>query len=576
MITAGPVFITWTVLNSLTIKDLAVFSEMRLEFAGGFQVFTGDTGAGKSILVEAIGLVLGEKGDVSLIRDGASEAMVEAVFDASGLSQVDGLFAEQGIPVGDAPGEVILRRVISAVGPSKILVNGQRVTLATLKRLSALLIDFTGQNQQDELLDGEHDIMILDSFLPHETPLAPYRVLWEKTQALAKTLTDLKRQALEKHERLEWLDFQLGELSQLPIMDEDGLKTLKSRRERLRHAAAVAAFTRLAAESLTDGEGGCADLLKRLKSELGKNPALSTIFSDQATQLDGLFSRVNDLAYAIARQGEMDTGEDGPVDLEKIEADLFTVAKLCRKYGPEIRDVLSQRDRLNAERDALAGVDDRLIAASAEFERTLTELTGLALALTRARVAVKQRLEQDITRELKQLNMPQVHFEVAITPTGPADQAESFHARGNDRVAFLISPNPGLKPRPLAQIASGGETSRIFLALKRILSRHRPAGTLIFDEIDSGISGATVEKVGLSLKDLARRFQVFCVTHHAKVAALADRHLLVEKSQACSSTITRVRRLEGEERVHEVARLMGGVTITQKNLDFARELMGKD
>lgn len=562
-------------LKELYIKNVAVIDELRLNFDKGFHIFTGETGAGKSILVESIGLVLGEKAKGPLIRDGAPEATVEAIFDVSDFAAVKTLVIEEGLGNADDPDELIIRRQIHTSGKNQVFINHQRSSMALLKNISALLIDYTGQHEQIELLDTRRDIEVLDSFLAAPNLLDEYHTAFESVRELQRTTSDLERTILEKNERLEWLKYQLKELNELKVESPEVETELKARRASLKHAASISQFASLAANALTEGETSCLNNLILILRELEKQEHLSALFGPVTKNLRDAKVSLEDVAFEIAKIVSKCENVNGTLPADEIEGRLFHLEKLKRKFGPEITDVIRKRDELAAEKISLENSDENLAELKKKLHREMIVLADKARALSEARQGVSKKVEKAVLKELSELKMSGTQFQIAVRPAPDPKVWQSYHARGSDAVAFLLSPNPGLALKPLAQIASGGETSRIFLALKQVLTRFRKSGTLIFDEIDTGISGAAVELTGKKLKILADRFQVFCITHHAQIASLADRHFLVLKEISKGKTFTRVKLLSGNEQVQEVARLMGGVTISAKNLEYAHEMVHK-
>lgn len=562
-------------LKELYIKNIAVIDELRLAFDKGFHIFTGETGAGKSILVESIGLVLGEKAKAPLIRDGFSEATVEAVFDIQDFSSVRELLAEEGLQNQDDKDELVVKRQISADGKNKVFINHQRSTLGLLQNIAALVIDYTGQHQQIELLDARRDIEVLDQFLPDPKLLQIYGASYDRARQTACEIDEITRLTLEKNERLEWIRYQLKELSELKIESTEDEAKLKSRREELKHSELVRSFSEKASKILTDGEDSCLNGLNQIIREAEKKSVLEGLFTDSLKELAEIKIRIEDAAFEIAKTASH--GERGTISLtaDEIESRLYQLEKLKRKFGPELADVLQKREELQGEKNRLENSDDHLLKLKQRLKTEFLGLAEVAGKISQGRHAVANQVKKAVLKELGELKMAGTTFEIAVESPSTLEDLSVFGPRGFDTVTFLLSPNPGLAMKPLAKIASGGETSRIFLALKQVLTRFRKSGTLIFDEIDTGISGAAVELTGKKLKTLADRFQVFCITHHAQIAGLADRHFLVSKDVLKGKTFTRVKILSSEERVQEVARLMGGVKISSKNLEYARELVLK-
>lgn len=569
-------------LKDLYIKNLAVVDELKLSFDSGFHVLTGETGAGKSILMEAVGLILGQKTAIDLVRDGCDEAIVEASFDITDFPEIHDLLKEHDLFNADERDELVIRRVVSREGKGKITINYQRTSLAVLQALSASLIDFTGQFESVSLLSGQNDMTVFDAFLSEPAVKAGYQKQYREVGILKKRLDDLKNQEAQKAQRLDWITFQLNDLEKIKERTPDAEETFKTARERLKNQNLIAQFSQNVTQVMTDGESNIVSLVQALRGQLDRQEALSHFFSPLGDLLDAVCTSAEEASFQASKLGTL-SGEiqdlslgdspSGDSPLDDIESRLFVMSQLKKKYGPTWSDVLKKYDELLAEKHSLENHDEDSQRLTRDFDREFVVLKKMALDLSTMRQAMRVDVEKRVIQELQALHMPHVTFQVVLNRPKPGDDFSDYTEVGLDRLSFLLSPNPGLEPRPLSEIASGGEMSRILLALKRVLSRHRHHGTMIFDEIDTGISGGAVELVGQRLKDLAGRFQVFCVTHHAQIASLADRHFFVEKEITQNKTVTRVTTLGTEERVREVARLMGGMTITKKNLDFAREIL---
>lgn len=558
-------------LKELYIKNIAVIDEQRLSFDSGFQVLTGETGAGKSILVESLGLILGNKAQVELIRDGASEAVVEACYDVSAFPLVRDLLKEEFLENDENGHELIIRRLMRTDGQNKILINHQRASLQLLQNISRMLFDFAGQRDQNILLDSTGDIVILDSYLDDQSLKESYRDHFFQLKKMRSEIDKWRAASVEKSQRLDWLEFQLREFDTLAIHSLEELNELKTKREYFRNLATIHEFGAVAAETLTDGEKSVSVGLSEIKNHILKKDFLKNQYSDVVTRLENLQTQVQDVAYEISRATSKDVNEE--VNLDSIEAQLHQLERLKKKFGPEIADVLRKKNELFEEKTLLENSDVKIEKFEAEFEQEFKKLKIEAKKLSQARHDIVKKLEQAVKGELGFLKMTDVQFKVSIARSALLDDFSFYSPLGIDTVVFMLSPNPGLSLKPLAKIASGGETSRIFLALKKVLTERRKNGTLIFDEVDAGVSGAVAQLVGFKLKELAKNFQVFCITHHAQIASLADRHFHVEKEVRQNKTFTRVRCLNPDERVHEVARLMGGVKISQKNLDLAKEML---
>lgn len=561
-------------LKELYIKNIAVIDEVRLNFGQGFHIFTGETGAGKSILVEAIGLVLGEKAKPTLIRDGADEAVVEASFGVADAPEVKNILAENSLSNTDDADELILKRQLLANGNNRIFINHQRATVTLLRELSRQLIDFSGQHEQFELLDSRQDIRTLDAFLTEPQIFRSYQHQYELVRSLGQKMADLEKSLLEREERLEWVNHQIKEISALKIKSEDEEKSFVAKGQVLRSQTQIEEFGNLAQGLLSEENSSILYNLGRLKQAVGGKQFLKEYFNDFEKRLDEINILINDFSYDLAQKVGAVAQKASDVSVDEIEQQLFLLERLKRKFGPGISEIIVKYHELEAQKRVLENMETDLRDLKSNFNKCFAELKAMAATLSHSRQQVARQIEKWVTDELAELKMPGARFEIRTVLRG-TDDFKNYTATGIDDVDFLLSTNPGLGLKSLSQIASGGETSRIFLALKQVLTRYRGYGTLIFDEIDTGISGAVVELTGRKLKSLAGRFQVLCITHHAQIASLADTHFYVAKELRRGKTITRVKILTADERIEEVARLMGGVNVSAKTRELARELLGQ-
>ena len=557
------------VLKELYLKNMAVIDEERLEFKQGFQVLTGETGAGKSILVDAMELILGGRATAQIIRDGTEVAIIEAVFDLSEVPRIVSILRESSFENTDDPQELIIKRHIVRNGKHKVFINHQSATLSFLHQLTRQLIDFTGQLEQTKLLDTSNDIQILDAFLDKPEVKTHYQELFERTKILHHKIRDLISQAQNMAQRLDWLHFQSKEFETLKITTSQDEEDIRQQRSVIKNADTIKSFVNSFEKHLGDHT---LNQIKNIQDNIESKFVLKEIYGSFSERINDLFIQVEDLTFDMTKAVKHDRSFM-EADLNAIEEKLFCLETLKRKYGPTIEDVVAQKLSIEAEIASIESYDDNMDKWQEQLKSNLKELSLLAKKVTKQRTTAKDKLEKAIIKELQFLNMPQVVFNVKIDTHNHSEQFDRFQASGCDHITFLLTTNPGLSLRPLAQIASGGETSRIFLALKNVMARSGRAQTFIFDEIDTGISGAAGALVGQKLKSLAKKYQVFCVTHNAQIASLADDHYLVHKKASKNTTITRVNKLTDDKRVQEVARLMGGVTVTEKNLAFAKEML---
>jgi len=561
------------VLVQLSAQNLVLIEQVTLEPGRGFNVLTGETGAGKSMLVDALGLVLGARARPEVVRTGEREATVEALFEVEPGSRVAAKLDAAGM--ADENGQLVIRRVIQNEGRSRAYVNGRLCTATQLLELAPDLCDIASQHESVSLTDPATHLEYLDAF----GKLTRDRLaLEEAVDAAARATSDLER-AFESEktrgEREDFLRFQLREIDELePRPNEEA--ELDGERGRLRHAEKLVASTRRAAERLYEGEGAICDELGRLAAEIDGAAALDGSLGPLARAIESARAELADAARALARYAE--AVEASPDRLAEVEERLFRLKKLLRRHGPGV-DLRAQRDALAGELEALASSQERRAALEAERESLLGKAAESARTLSRKRCEAADKLADAIGKELAQLGMgrARVVVDVAQPPAPASEGLTAFGARltrtGIDRVEFLIAPNPGEDPRPLRRIASGGELSRALLALKRVLAEKGPAGLYVFDEVDTGVGGAIAEVIGHAMADVSRHRQVICVTHLPQIAALADTHFVVSKSEARGRTKIAVQKLGTNERIDEVARMIGGLKVGDAARRAAEEML---
>jgi DNA repair protein RecN (Recombination protein N) len=560
-------------LLQLAAQNLVLIEQITLEPGPGFNVLTGETGAGKSMLVDALSLVLGARANPDLVRTGLAEATVEALFEVEPGSRVAAKLDAAGI--ADASGQLVVRRVIQSEGRSRAYLNGRMCTATQLLELAPDLCDIASQHESVSLTDPATHLEYLDAF----GKLTSERIaLEEAVDAAARAQAELEKSIdAEKGraEREDYLRFQLREIDELdPRPNEE--TELENERGRLKHAEKLGSSTRRAAERLYEGEGALCDELGRLASEIDCAATLDATLAPFARSIESARAELADAARALARYA--DAVEASPERLAEVEERLFRLKKLLRRHGPGV-DLRAQRDALAGELEALTSSQERRATLEAEREALLSKAAESARSLSRKRCEAADKLADAIGKELAQLGMgrARVIVDVAQPPATASDGLTAFGARltrsGIDRVEFLIAPNPGEDPRPLRRIASGGELSRALLALKRVLAEKGPAGLYVFDEVDTGVGGAIAEVIGHAMADVSRHRQVICVTHLPQIAALADTHFVVSKSEARGRTKIAVQKLGTSERIDEVARMIGGLKVGDAARRAAEEML---
>jgi DNA repair protein RecN (Recombination protein N) len=564
------------VLAQLTIRNVVLIERLVLDLAPGFNVVTGETGAGKSMVVDALGLVLGGRARPDLVRAGASDAEVEALFELVPGSRAAAKLEAAGIP---SERELVVRRVVMAEGRSRAYVNGRLCTAAQLAEIAADMCDIASQHESVSLTDPATHLEYLDAFGRLDAERERVSAQVDALGDLLKELDAVGAQERGRAEREDFLRWQLREIDDLAPREGEETE-LEHERGRLRHAERLQAATRRAAERLYEGEGAVCDELGRLGTELDQAASIDGSLAPLARTIENARAELADAARELARYAE--GVEASPERLAEVEERTFRLQKLLRKHGPTTADLLAHQTGLATELASIASSSDRIAGLEAEKTRRTAEVGAAARALSRKRREAADKLADAIGRELSQLGMGRARVVVEVTPTTPGgepllvDGARLTRA-GIDHVEFLIAPNRGEEPRPLRRIASGGELSRSLLALKRVLAEKGPAGTYVFDEVDAGVGGAIAEVIGRSIADVARHRQVICITHLPQIAALADAHFVVDKSEARGRTQTSVRRLAHAERVDEIARMIGGIKVGDAARRAAAELLaGKD
>ena len=546
-------------LRLLHIENIAVIEQADILFEDGFNVMTGETGAGKSIVIDAISAILGERAYRDMIRTGCGKASVRAVFD-----RVPELawFAENDVPYED---ELTVQREIYLDGKNVCRVNGLPVSVGVLKKLGLQLINIHGQHDSAALFDENYHLSFLDSFACNENLLEVYRQKYQSLQALRREMERLSMDESEKLRRMENLKYQIEEISRAALKAGED-ETLEARRKLLQNAEKLSDGLEEASRCLNGGEdsNGAASLLAQAERALAKLTrfdesltALHDTVADLMYQVQDAAEQVGDRIYAMSYSAD---------ELERIEERLDIIHRLRRKYGATCEDILAYLDRAKAELDEIEFADEKMEQLRKKEKAALHEAKDAAMALRESRKQAASGLAERVLKELADLDMKKVQFSCEFTET-------ELSPLGADAVAFYMSANLGEALKPLNKVASGGELARIMLALKNVLAERDHVPTLIFDEVDTGVSGRAAQHVAEKLKSVSKSKQVLCVTHLPQLAALADTHLLIAKAEHDGRTFTTVTPLDFEGRKRELARIIGGATITQTTLQSAAEML---
>ena len=551
-------------LSLLHIEDIAVISQAEITFDQGFNVLTGETGAGKSIVIDAIGAIMGERTSRDIIRTGAKSARVSAVFrELPALAW----FQEQGIGP-DENGELLIERAIQADGKNVCRVNGRPLLVSQLRELGCQLVNVHGQHDGQQLLDEECHLGYLDSFGRTQEGLSAFAAAYEKVRSARRELESLQMDEAEKSRRMDTLTYQIEELERAELKEGEE-EELSQRREVLRNAERLTDAVDGAWQALTGGEDGegAVSLLMEAERRLAQGGRYSGDLRELSEKAAQLRCDADDLAELVRDlRGTLDFY---PGELDEIEERLDKLYRLKKKYGGSVEEMLAFLDKCRQELDDIQFSEERAAKLEKELDRALKTAVELGQELSAQRKKAAQQLAKRIQTELKELDMPRVQFQVEFAPKeGP----DGMDATGMDTVRFLMSANIGEALKPINKIASGGELSRIMLALKNVLAETEQVTTLIFDEVDTGVSGRAAVKVARKLFEVSQGRQVLCVTHLPQIAAMGDVHFSVEKGEADGRTFTRVERLDRPQRREELARLSGGQS-SAVMLEGAEELL---
>jgi DNA repair protein RecN (Recombination protein N) len=561
-------------LKTLRIKNFAIIENLSVDFHSGLNILTGETGAGKSILINAFNLILGDRADTDYIRTGEDSAVVEGLLvveDPDTLKMIEelGIVVEQG--------EILIKRQLSRTGKSRCLLNDSQITVASLAKIGNRLVDIHGQHDHQALLNSDTHVDLLDLYGKCMADRHNFATNFNDYQALTRKLADLKTREQDRLQREDLLNFQANEIDDIaPSVEEE--ESLKTEKNKLQHAEKLHQTLDTAKNLLAEDEGSVQERLGKASREL---ESLTGIDASLEKQLN----RVNTAFYEIEEAvGELDHYlaeiRFDPGRMEEIEDRLAEINGMKRKYGGDISAVLDHRQKITDELESLAGNQEQMDELVAVIEKNQQALAKLAVALAQKREKAALEMKKNVEKELKSLSMAQVQFGVKFDyPPSPKGFVKfrnvtvALSATGIGVIEFMFSPNPGEDLRPMAKIASGGELSRVMLALKSMLHKQDPIPVMVFDEVDTGIGGSVAEKVGVKLRKVAADKQVFCITHLPQIAGMASAHFRVQKDVRGKRTCTTIVELDYDQRVEEIARMSGGEKITEATLEHAREMI---
>lgn len=562
-------------LSDLAIKNFAIIDDLRIQFKDDFAVLTGETGAGKSIIIEAVNLLLGARASADLVRNGCDQAELEAFFDIDDNSMTSAILKEQGIDMSDG---LIIRRVISSSGKSRVFINSRQSTLDLLKKVTRDLAGISSQHAHQGLLREDNHLNILDEFAQTSELRDRVSKLYNTLVPLKNKLSTLKEQLERQRKEQDFMQFQLDEIQDADIQpDEDEL--LAKKRKTLLSSSQIFEAVNRSIHEIQDREGSVAETLSVLVSDIQRFTETDENLDDIARRLSSIQYDLQDLTQEFRQYSS--TIDLDPASLEEIDQRLDLIARLKRKHGGSLETLFEEYQRLDEKLSQTDQIEKEIQTCEKESQIFLEQIREAAERLSSLRKKAAQKLCSLAKKELESLEMGSARFDVEFNTRSIKETEEIATAVGEkigpdgiDTIRFLLSPNPGEPLKPLVKIASGGELSRIVLALKAVLSQQKSLETLVFDEVDAGIGGATSERVGLKLRQLSQKHQVICITHLAQIAKYGTSQFRIFKDVAEGRTFTCIVPLKSEdERVEELSRMIGGADITDATRAHARELL---
>ncbi|PLX86724.1 MAG: DNA repair protein RecN [Desulfuromonas sp.] len=550
-------------LTDLRIQNFALIEQLHVQFAGGFNVLTGETGAGKSIIIDAVNLLLGGRARGDVIRTGSDEAVVEALFDLAAEPRLRARLEEQDLADGD---DLLVRRIVSRSGKNRVFVNGMMTPLGQLRGLTSTLVNIYGQHEHQALQKTDSHLALLDRFAHLDAELDDYRQAYRTYHQIVAQIDALDIAERDRQQRLDMLRFQQQELSAAALVAGEDTE-LEQERVRLQNAGKLSEASHGGYQTLYAEKGAVCERLTAIADDLAALKEIEPAFVDTEQAVRSALYGLEDAAVQLRDYADGLSFE--PQRMATVDDRLALLKTLKRKYAPTVAELIDYQNRVEAELAVLDDVDGRRADLAAELSRAGDMLNRSGAELSRLRQAGAASLAEAVQRELADLAMPKACFEVRLTAT------EQPSSDGLESGEFYLSANPGEALQPLARVASGGELSRIMLALKRTSPEGDGVHTLVFDEVDAGIGGEAATAVGEKIGRLAHRMQVLCVTHLPQVAAFADQHFQVAKQEQDGRTLTGLHTLEGDARVREMARMLGGAQVTERTLEHARELLSQ-
>lgn len=545
----------------LTLKNFTIIEDLSVGLSSGLNIITGETGAGKSVIVDAINIILGDKASPDNIKSGKEEAHIEALFDISCDEVIQERLKSSGFDISS--GELLIKRVIYPNARSRVFINGSLSTLTLLSTITQGLVDIFNQHEHQSLLKEENHLKILDNFGETANEVSRLREQYQNYLEAKKELDDLIQSQKDRFEKEDYLKYQLSEIDGAELqLGED--EKLEAEKLKLINTERLNSTTQGAYDILYESESSILGSLQRVSDDLLNSGKIDSTLAEIGQSIEKGRLQIQDAAFSLRDYNSELTHDSGRLDI--VEDRIHLIGDLKRKYGESVSQIILKRDEIEKELKNIEHFDERVKSLSSESQMLMDELLSLAGKISKKRKQSSKKLTSVLEKGLNEVGIKGGQFHIEFTD-------KEISSNGVDDISFLFSANPDEKPKPLIKVASGGELSRIMLVLKEVIARVEGGSVIIFDEADSGVGGAVAEAVGQKIRKLSQSYQVICITHLPQVAKFADSHLVVSKTHNDNKTQVTIKSLEGDERVAELARMIGGFNITQKTIDAAYEML---
>jgi len=549
------------VILGLTLKNFTIIEDLSVGLSSGLNIITGETGAGKSVIVDAINIILGDKASPDNIKSGKEEAHIEALFDISCDEVIQERLKSSGFDISS--GELLIKRVIYPNARSRVFINGSLSTLTLLSTITQGLVDIFNQHEHQSLLKEENHLKILDNFGETANEVSRLREQYQNYLEAKKELDDLIQSQKDRFEKEDYLKYQLSEIDGAELqLGED--EKLEAEKLKLINTERLNSTTQGAYDILYESESSILGSLQRVSDDLLNSGKIDSTLAEIGQSIEKGRLQIQDAAFSLRDYNSELTHDSGRLDI--VEDRIHLIGDLKRKYGESVSQIILKRDEIEKELNNIEHFDERVKSLSSESQMLMDELLSLAGKISKKRKQSSKKLTSVLEKGLNEVGIKGGQFHIEFTD-------KEISSNGVDDISFLFSANPDEKPKPLTKVASGGELSRIMLVLKEVIARVEGGSIIIFDEADSGVGGAVAEAVGQKIRKLSQSYQVICITHLPQVAKFADSHLAVSKTHNDNKTQVTIKSLEGDERVFELARMIGGFNITQKTIDAAYEML---